>query len=156
MRPGKCGSVRCGALVLAIALSGLAAACGLHAESGLDSGETAQSERRGAVTSEGSYYIEWAPDRDPIPLNEVFSIRFWVFDSEDRGRLIEDVAITANAWMPDHKHGTTLEPRVEAHGDGTATAEGFLLHMEGYWQLGVGVAVSGRMERATFDIDLQP
>ena len=64
--------------------------------------------------------------------------------------------VTANAWMPEHNHGTALQPRVESHGDGTATGEGFLLHMQGRWELRVGVAVDGQMERATFGFLIEP
>lgn len=151
--PARCDAMAFGA---AVALCGLLVACGVRAETGADGEEINQEEPRGALTSGGSFYVEWAPDPDPIPLNEIFLIRFRVLDPTDREVPIHNAVITANAWMPDHKHGTTLEPRIEIHGDGTATAEGFLMHMEGYWQLGVGVAVSGRMERATFDIQLQP
>jgi hypothetical protein len=49
-----------------------------------------------------------------------------------------------------------LQPHVESHGDGTATASGFLLHMQGEWELRVGVAADGQMERATFTIQLEP
>jgi hypothetical protein len=34
--------------------------------------------------------------------------------------------------------------------------EGLLFHMEGLWQLRVGVMANGLMERIVFDIDMEP
>lgn len=110
----------------------------------------------GAVTSGGSFYLTWVPDPAPIPLNELFEIRFRVWRADDRSALVPRAVVTANAWMPEHKHGTTLQPQVDSHGDGTATGRGFLLHMEGRWELRVGVALDGQMERATFELDIEP
>lgn len=126
-------------------------------------GAAAETERaapppatRGAATSGGSFWVEWSPEPSPVPLNELFTVRFRVLDPADHSTLVTGAAVAADAWMPDHNHGTTLAPRIESHGDGTATGEGFLLHMEGRWELRVGVAVEGRMERAVFEILLEP
>ncbi|MDZ4814083.1 MAG: hypothetical protein SGI99_15960 [Pseudomonadota bacterium] len=109
-----------------------------------------------ALTSEGTFYVTWTSDPDPIPLNEMFEIHFKVFRADDHETLVSNAMVTASAWMPLHKHSTTLQPQVESHGDGTATARGFLLHMQGAWELRVGVASDGQMERANFAIDLEP
>ena len=114
------------------------------------------SALRGALTTNGAFYVTWTSDPDPIPLNEMFEIRFRVVRANDRQALVPGAVVTASAWMPVHNHGTTLQPQVESAGDGTATARGFLLHMQGQWELRVGVAVNGQMERATFDIQLDP
>ncbi|HEX2253320.1 MAG TPA: hypothetical protein VHQ65_08630 [Thermoanaerobaculia bacterium] len=123
-----------------------------------DGGELArpQAAREGALTSGGSFYVEWWPEPTPVPLNEMFAIGFRVLAPDDRATLVSGAALTARAWMPEHNHGTPLEPRIEAHGDGTFTGHGFLLQMEGHWELRVGVAADGRMERAVFDIELAP
>lgn len=110
----------------------------------------------GKVTSNGTFYVEWRPVPDPVPLNEMFEIRFRVSLAEDREKPVPGAVVTATAFMPEHNHGTTLQPQVESHGDGTATARGFLLQMEGHWELRVAVALNGQMERATFDIHLEP
>lgn len=110
----------------------------------------------GAVSSDGSYYVEWWPDPLPLPLNEMFEIHFKVSHAEQRERLVAGAVVTASVWMPEHRHGTSLQPVVRSAGDGTAIGSGFLLHMEGHWQLRVGVAVAGRMERASFDFVLNP
>ncbi len=115
-----------------------------------------QQQHPGALTSAGSFYVEWWAEPAPVPLNEVFEIHFRVSLPEDHATAVEGAVVTASAWMPEHNHGTTLEPEVESHGDGTATGRGFLLHMEGRWELRVGVAAQGQMERAVFALELGP
>jgi hypothetical protein len=121
-----------------------------------DDDSAANKAGGGAVSSDGSYYIEWSPNPAPLPLNELFEIHFRVSHAERREQLVAGAVVTASAWMPAHNHGTSLQPVVQSAGDGTAIGSGFLLHMEGDWQLRVGVAVEGRMERATFDFNLSP
>lgn len=111
---------------------------------------------RGMPTSGGSFYVTYEPDPDPIPLNEMFSLKIRVTRADDHGKLVEGAAITAEAFMPEHQHGTTLQPKIDSLGDGTAVGRGFLLHMEGLWHLRIGVAVAGQMERVTFEIRLEP
>lgn len=144
-------------IALAIALA-LALASGGALESAAEAGSApaAEEERRGELTSGGSFYVEWWPEPGPLPLNEVFEIRFRVLDPAERTALVPGAALTAEAWMPDHDHGSPLVPRIEASGDGTFSGRGFLLQMEGRWELRVGVAAEGRMERAVFEIDVAP
>jgi hypothetical protein len=118
--------------------------------------EKPESAPNGALTSGGTFYVTWSPDPDPIPINELFKIRFEVYRADDRRSLVPRAVVTANAWMPEHNHGTSLQPRVESHGDGTATGKGFLLHMQGRWELRIGVALDGQMERATFGFLIEP
>ena len=115
-----------------------------------------EAASRGAVTFGGSYWVEWTPNPDPVPFNEVFSIHFRVLYPGNRDTQVVGAVLTADASMPEHQHGMSLEPRIEVHEDGTATGNGFLFHMEGRWELAVGVAVGGRMEQAVFSIDLEP
>jgi hypothetical protein len=118
--------------------------------------DTPAATPAGAVTTGGSFFVTWTSDPEPVPLNELFRLRFKVYRADDRGSLVPRAFVTASAWMPEHNHGTTLQPRVESHGDGTATGEGFLLHMQGRWELRVGVALDGQMERATFEVLIEP
>jgi YtkA-like len=106
---------------------------------------------REAVSTAGSF-VAYVPTPDPIPLNELFTLTVRVSDPGDRTQPITDAVVTASAWMPAHNHGTALQPRVESHGDGTATVSGLLLHMAGHWELRLGIARKGQMERVTFDV----
>ncbi len=142
-------------LVRALTFLALPTAAAVAGATGEDVGDDA-GQIRGGLTSAGSFYVEWWPEPETIPFNEMFAIHFRVLEPDDRETAIADAVVTANAWMPEHNHGTALRPRVESFGDGTATARGLLLHMEGRWQLRVGVAVGGQMERTTFDIQLEP
>lgn len=109
-----------------------------------------------AVTSDGTFRVLITADPSPIPLNEMFSLQFRVVEADHPERLVPGALVTADAWMPEHKHGTNLKPRINSHGDGTASGVGFLWHMEGNWELKVGVRVDGKMERAVFPVLLEP
>lgn len=110
----------------------------------------------GAISSGGTYYVEWWPEPAPVPLNEMFVIHFRVLRAEERTTPVPAAVITASAWMPEHNHGTSLQAQVESKGNGSAVGSGFLLHMEGHWQLRIGVAAEGKMERVSFDFELRP
>lgn len=139
------------AVLLAFASAGVPAEAGAQPEA---PPEVRPAERQGAVTSGGSFYVEWWPDPAPVPLDELFEIHFRVLEPGDRATLVTGAAVTAGAWMPAHNHGSPLVPRIEPHGDGTFTGHGFLLQMEGHWELRVSVAAEGRLERAVFDVEL--
>jgi hypothetical protein len=131
----------------------------LLAAAGADVGAAAAEEEappRGALSSGGSFYVTYETEPDPIPLNQLFTIRFRVVEADDRETLVKGAAITADPYMPEHKHGATLQPKIDSPGDGTAVGRGFLLHMAGKWELRVGIAAAGQMERATFEIQLEP
>jgi hypothetical protein len=137
------------ALLLGLTIAGIP-----PQDAGAVAPEKAQPVRTGAATSGGSFYVEWWTEPAPVPLNEMFEIHFRVLEPGDHQTLVDGAVVTADAWMPEHNHGTPLQPRIESPGDGTATGRGFLLQMEGHWELRVGVAAGGRMERAIFPIDL--
>jgi len=127
---------------------------GLGADAGEADKDTA--EVRGALTSSGSFYVEWMPETGSLSLNEIEVLQVRVLDPENRQDPIDGAVVTVNARMPDHNHGLNLEPRVEMNENGSATVSGFLLHMEGIWEVEFGVALEGQMERARFEVDLQP
>ena len=114
-----------------------------------------QQRLPGRHTKEGSYYIEYiAPN--PIPLNSIFSIRFRVLDAEDKRTIVKGVKLVVQPWMPDHNHGAAIEPRFFKLSDGTIEGQGFLLHMEGLWQLRAYATKGRKTEHAVFDINLEP
>jgi hypothetical protein len=108
-----------------------------------------------ARSSGGSYLVE-IRSAQPIPLNQLFSLEFRIFEAADPKKPIENARITLSTWMPDHQHGGSLEPQISYRDDGSLWGEGLLFHMEGLWQLRVGVMANGLMERVVFDIDMEP
>jgi len=117
--------------------------------------EPSAAKTWGSLTSGGSFYVEWAAEPGPLVLNEIGSLRVHVLDPEDRSP-VAGAVVTVNGRMPEHKHGLNLHPRVEMEPDGSARVSGFLLHMEGQWEIEIGVALDGQMERARFTLDLEP
>lgn len=116
----------------------------------------AHAATHGAASTGGSYYIEWTSEPDPPPLNALFVVTVRVLRGDDRKTPVAGAQVTASAWMPEHNHGTTLQPAVEPHADGSARVTGLLLHMPGRWELRLGVAANGQMERVVFPLDLEP
>ena len=43
--------------------------------------------------------------------------------------------VSADAWMPEHRHGMNYRASVVALGGGRFRAEGLLLHMPGQWEI---------------------
>lgn len=140
--------------VLLVAAASWAPGLGAAAPAAAGPGESAPV--RGALSSGGSFWVSYAPDPDPIPLNQLFTLRFRITRADDHAALVPGAVITVDPYMPLHKHGATLRPKIESPGDGTAVGRGFLLHMEGEWELRVGVAVAGQMERVVFPVTLEP
>ena len=118
-------------------------------------GGEAASELRRAPTSGGSYEVEIRSE-GPIPLNEVFSVEFAIFDADSPDEEIPGARLTVGTWMPAHQHGGSLEPVVVYHPGGGGRIEGLLFFMEGLWQLRLGVMSEGKMERVEFDFDMAP
>lgn len=102
-------------------------------------------------TSGGKYSVEMIAPH-PIPVNEICSLRFKISDSKNLP--VKDARISARAWMPAHGHGTALQPEFSVVGDGEIIGEGFLFQMEGKWELEVSVFANGKLERASFILDL--
>ena len=134
-------------------MGGLAAGCmAAHALAASFTPGPGTTPGREGVSTAGGFFVAYVPTPDPIPLNELCTLTVRVSDSRDPAQPITDAAVTASAWMPAHDHGTALQPRVESHGDGTATVSGLLLHMAGHWELRLGIARKGQMERVTFHV----
>lgn len=59
-----------------------------------------------------------------------------------------------NAASP--RNALSRLPEIHYRDDGSIWGEGLLFHMEGLWQLRVGVMANGLMERVVFDVDMEP
>ena len=108
----------------------------------LDFGRTQQ-------TDGGTYTVTWAPSTDPIVLSESFSISLTATpDVMPEGGFVYG---TVGATMPNHGHGMNVSPVVSDNGDGTATAEPFQFHMEGWWEITVELVSAEGSEVAAFN-----
>ena len=138
--------------VLLLLSAGIVAACG---ETGSE--ETPTDSPRATSTDNEMFYVEYTPNPDPIPHNDLFSIDVSVWESEARETLATDAVIDVSATMPAHGHGMTTEPQFTNHDDGTFMVEGMKFHMESptpeeKWVIHVDVTSGSETDRANFDV----
>ncbi|MHC4263520.1 MAG: FixH family protein [Planctomycetota bacterium] len=89
----------------------------------------------------------------PLRSNALLSVELELADARS-GEPVTSAAVALSAFMPDHGHGTNLEPRTTELGDGRYLVEGLLLHMGGFWELHVDVVRGGIASRVTFELEL--
>src|SRR5262245_54987486 len=71
------------------------------------------------VASNGAgYLLRVRASVDPIPENEEFALSVWVFDPARPTEPLRDVALAADAGMPEHGHGMNRVPTVARRDDG--------------------------------------
>jgi hypothetical protein len=104
------------ALIAAAALGGAAQACELPA------GTRAESAR---------YLLAYRTVPERVALGEHFALEYTVCP---RPGAPAPAMVSADAWMPEHRHGMNYKPGVKALGGGRFRAEGLLFHMPGRWE----------------------
>lgn len=102
----------------------------------------------------GRYTVVYRPVDGPIERGETFALDVWVLDAGGSTAL-SDVALSADAAMPQHGHGMNRVPEVRADGDGHFQVEGMLFHMVGRWELYLDVTRGPRTERTQFEVVLE-
>ncbi len=108
------------------------------------------------VASNGSAYVlSLRPSVEPIPENEEFALSVWVFDPARPGEPLRDVALAADAGMPEHGHGMNRVPTVARRDDGGFEVTGMLFHMGGSWELYLDVTRGAITERAQTRVELE-
>lgn len=103
----------------------------------------------------GSFHVAFEPAPDPIPLNELFRLAVTVRDGD--GRPLPGVELAVSAVMPEHRHGTNLEPKVRrlAEGEeGRFEVEGLLFHMPGRWWIRMDLRRGEETAQAVFEVML--
>ena len=108
----------------------------------------------GGVSNDGTYFVRYRPSPDPIPENEPFALEVQVFEDEGHSRLATDIALRADAGMPQHRHGMIRAPEVAEKGPGQFQVEGMLFHMSGAWELYFDIRREAITERAQFEVVL--
>lgn len=93
-------------------------------------------------------------DASTPPLRRPFAIVVEAFEDVECTRpYIADGALI-DSWMPHHRHGMNVAPRITAEGPGRWRAEGMLMHMSGLWEIDVDLVRDGRSERAQWMVEL--
>jgi hypothetical protein len=119
---------------------------------------TLQAPWEGAreVTSNGAgYLLRVRPSLEPIPENEEFALSVWVFDPARPDEPLGDVALAADAGMPEHGHGMNRVPAVARRDDGGFDVTGMLFHMGGSWELYLDVTRGAITERTQTRVELE-
>jgi hypothetical protein len=94
------------------------------------------------------------PDASTPPLRRPFTLSVEAFEDAECTRPYEADSALIDSWMPHHRHGMNVAPRIVAEGPGRWRAEGMLMHMSGLWEIDVDLVRGGRSERAQWMVDL--
>ena len=79
----------------------------------------------------------------------------WSVEVRDgSGALVAGVTLEAEPFMPDHGHGTAVDPIVTEDGDGIYTIDPVNFFMPGYWETTVTVVDLGATDDESDDTDL--
>lgn len=104
-------------------------------------------QSRKKKTENDAFTVEYVPQPDPIPFNELFSLRLAVTGAPG------PVTIAAlRVTMPSHGHGMNTRPEITARGGGEFLVAGMQFHMEGHWKIEVSPAAGGVTDTAVFDV----
>ena len=87
----------------------------------------------------------------PPPFNDPFSITIEAIDP-DTGAPASVSSFALEILMPDHGHGMLVSPILSEFEPGQWLAEGLVLHMEGLWEMQVGLTDAGGQEAAVFSL----
>lgn len=98
-----------------------------------------------------SYDLAVRSNPAPLRAGEPFTLHVTVCP---RPGATAAATITADATMPDHRHGMNYRPRITREGANLFRADGFLLHMPGRWQFAIEIRSGAVRELITWDITL--
>lgn len=107
------------------------------------------------TSNDGTYRVQWTPSRQPIPLNDRFSVTVKISDARDPARIVERPLLQVHAAMPHHRHGLLERPVLRRGAGGAFVCEDMLLHMPGYWELYVDITEAGITERAQSELHIE-
>jgi hypothetical protein len=95
-----------------------------------------------------------SPDSSTPPLRRPFTLSIEAFEDAECTRPYEADSALVDSWMPHHRHGMNVAPRIVQEGPGRWRAEGMLMHMSGLWEIDVDLVRGGRSERAQWMVEL--
>ena len=104
-------------------------------------------------TSErGAFAVSFDSSLDPIEINRIHS---WTLTIMRDGKPVEGAEITVTGGMPAHDHGMPTAPRVTAEiGAGKYLLQGMRFHMNGYWEVTIGISADGTRDTVVIRLDL--
>ena len=65
-----------------------------------------------------------------------------------------DGTLQVDANMPAHGHGMNFTPEVSSHSNGRFSADGFMFHMPGVWQIQVELYEEGSKTRLSQEVEV--
>ena len=103
------------------------------------------------LTEQGLYRVGYAPDRDPIPVNQMQS---WTLHVETAaGEPVEDAEIFVDGDMPQHGHGLPTQPMVTEYlGNGDYLVEGIKFQMSGWWVMDFTISSGDQSDFVRFNL----
>ncbi len=70
--------------------------------------------------------------------------------TDSQGNALSNATVTAKPFMPDHGHGSSVEPVVTANPDGTYTVTPLYLFMPGLWQVTFTIKTASTSDDVVF------
>lgn len=112
------------------------------------------SDTGAALSASGTFSVRYVTQPSPIPLNEMFAINVQVISTRTN-EPADDVSLSVDGRMPEHRHGMNVDPIVTKTGPGSFRVEGMLFHMPGRWEIHFDLTRGGMTERAWYEVFLE-
>ena len=117
-------------------------------------------EADGASIRQGERVLAYRPlptnDRGAnamrIPMAQHFALQVQLCDKD--GISAADLK-SADATMPEHRHGMNYRPRIAPLGGGRFRVDGMMFHMAGHWQLVFEVQAGKETTRFIHDVQIE-
>jgi YtkA-like len=105
------------------------------------------------ASEHGVYTVSYESLLDPIVINRMHS---WILTVKNAaGEPVDDAEITVDGGMPAHNHGLPTQPRVTQNlGEGRYMVEGLRFHMQGHWEMKIGIEAGGKADTVIIPLDL--
>ena len=105
------------------------------------------------ATASGRYRVLLAPERTPVPLQQLHRWMIRVSLPDGRDALVRQIEV--DGGMPEHGHGLPTQPRVTGRlPDGRFVVDGMKFSMPGWWELRLRVSGPAGVDSATYNLSL--
>lgn len=105
------------------------------------------------LSEHGVYAVSYESLLNPITINRMHA---WILTVKTAdGEPVDDAEISVGGGMPAHNHGLPTHPRVTQNlGDGRYRVEGLRFHMQGHWEIKIGIEAGGETDTVIIPLDL--